>query len=229
MNVGVTSPADGFVRYEIALKSHGLSAVRTPTVKIVPAEDGILDQLRLAAERADVLFVTSERTIRFLWPDGSMPPVPVAAVGATTARAVRDAGGHVSRVGIAGSAALLDDITQLVDGKKVVYPRASGAHPMAITRLSLVAESVVSEIVYSAVPVAPPSDPVDAVTFASPSAVQGWLLSRNLTGIAVAAIGPTTAAALRDHGSAPDAVASVPSAAALATAISEFIQGRTQP
>jgi uroporphyrinogen-III synthase len=61
---------------------------------------------------------------------------------------------------------------------------------------------------------------VDVVTFASPSAVEGWTLSRSLD-LAVVAIGPTTCGALERAGHPPDLVADDPAFAALARSIAK--------
>jgi len=227
VNVGVTSPPDGFLRYQIALESFGLRATRTPSLRIEPGDEPSLARLRAATLSSDLIFLTSARSVHFLWPEGSMPRVPVAAVGASTARAVTDAGGSVSHVGRAGAAALLSEIEPLLASSRVVYPRAAGAHPTTLTRLNERARSLRSDVAYTALPTAPPLDPVDGVAFASPSAVEGWFLARDTSQMLVAAIGLTTAAALRHRGAPPDAIAEIPSPAALAAAIAQLTEKRT--
>ncbi len=52
---------------------------------------------------ADLLLITSVRTLDLLWPDGSMPAVEVAAVGERTAAAVDGAGRAGGPVGTVGA------------------------------------------------------------------------------------------------------------------------------
>jgi uroporphyrinogen-III synthase len=180
--------------------------------------------VREAARSAEYLLLTSSRAVEYLWPDDEMPATPVLAVGVATADTVRQAGGRVAHVGRAGSSALLDEHESAIRGKKIVYPRAAGADPAITLRLTKVARSIFSEAIYATVPVAPPSYELDAVLFASPSSVDGWFLTRNVEGLLVGAIGPTTAATLETRGINPDAQPAIPSAAALAAVLSELVE-----
>ncbi len=73
--------------------------------------------------------------------------------------------------------------------------------------------------VYRTRPCPPPQDPIEAVAFASPSAVRGWLLARDLNDVQVAAIGPTTAAELERAGHPPEVLAEEPHVTSLAEAL----------
>ena len=71
---------------------------------------------------------------------------------------------------------------------------------------------MIAEVAYTAVPIGPGPDPVDGAVFGSPSAVAGWLSARTLDELAVvAAMGPTTAAALEHAGRPADIVPVPPS------------------
>ena len=85
------------------------------------------------------------------------------------------------------------------------------------------AARVIAAPAYETVPLAPADDPVDAVIFGSPSALAGWLSSRDLSATAVAAMGSTTAEALRGAGREPDVVPSEPGAAAVVAALAAFV------
>ena len=65
--------------------------------------------------------------------------------------------------------------------------------------------------------------PVEAISFASPSAVQGWLITRDLDDVVVGVIGQTTAAAVARI-RPPDAVATRPSHKALALALTDHLE-----
>jgi uroporphyrinogen-III synthase len=69
-------------------------------------------------------------------------------------------------------------------------------------------------------------DQVEGVLFASPSAVEGWFLSRHTHDMMVVAIGPTTAAALHARGIHVDGTAATPSPAALAAAMAALVEKR---
>ena len=224
MRVGVTSPADGYERYAAALTMEGLTPVATPSVQVEPRPEATLHRVREAARSAEFLLLTSSRAVEYLWPDAEMPATPVLAVGAATAATVRQAGGTVAHVGTAGSSALLDEQESAIQGKMIAYPRAAGADPAVTLRLTKMARSIFSEVIYATIPVAPPSYELDSVLFASPSSVEGWFLTRNVERLLVAVIGPTTAAALETRGITPDAQPAIPSAAALAAVLSELVE-----
>lgn len=224
MRVGVTSPADGYERYAAALAMEGLTPVATPSVQVEPRPEATLRRAREAARSAEFLLLTSSRAVEYLWPDAEMPATPVLAVGKATADTVRQAGGIVAQVGTAGSSALLDEQESTIQGKSVAYPRAAGADPAITLRLTKTTRSIFSEAIYATIPVAPPSYELDAVLFASPSSVEGWFLTRHVAGLLVAVIGPTTAAALETRGITPDTQPAIPSAAALAVALSELVE-----
>jgi uroporphyrinogen-III synthase len=65
--------------------------------------------------------------------------------------------------------------------------------------------------------------PVEAVSFASPSAVQGWLMTRGLDDVVVGVIGKTTGAAVA-RVRPPDTVATRPSHKALAGALADHLE-----
>lgn len=177
-------------------EEHGLEPVQLPCIDFVPADESVLAQARLRVGEADWLVVTSSRAISTLWPDGGMPEVPVAAVGAATAQAVRDAGGRPVVVGDGGAEQLIASLSGRLGGVSVAFPHAGGAGTAMIGALEGAGASVDARAVYEIRPVAPAADPVDAVAFGSPTAVRGWFLSRDLDGLVVGAIGKTTAGAL---------------------------------
>lgn len=197
--VAITTSRDGAGGVADEFAAHGLVPVILPCIAVTPGDPSATDLLRSAAATADWLLITSARAVGEVWPDGGLPEIPVAAVGDHTARAVSAAGGRVAVEGRAGAARLLERLGPLA-GRTVVYPHASKADPEVIDRLQAAGAVVVSGVAYRVKPIRPEDDPVDAVAFGSPSAVDGWCSARTLEGLLVGAIGPTTADALERRG-----------------------------
>ncbi|HEX7097859.1 MAG TPA: uroporphyrinogen-III synthase [Acidimicrobiia bacterium] len=212
-------------RFDLAapwFAANGLEPVPLPCVRVDIASEEVLDEARTAAARADLLVVTSPRTVDLLWRGRGMPPVPVAAVGEATAAAVEDVGGRVRFVGSAGLAGLVSELAKEEPLGRIVFPRAANSDPVPLEQLRGEGTDVVPIDVYRTVPIAPGRDAVHAVAFASPSAVEGWLLSRPLDGLVIGAIGHTTASALTGH--RPVIVPYRPSHRALAEALAQFME-----
>lgn len=203
----------------------GLDPVALPCIRVTSASSHQLAVTRNHAGTADLLMVTSPRVVSLLWPGGGMPDVDAAAVGPTTARAVVAAGGRVNVVGDAGLARLADLALGSIRGRRVVLARAAGSDPVGLARVRESAGQLIDRVVYESVPVAPDMTPVDAVAFASPSAVAGWMLGRDLEDVVVGAIGTTTARAVERHRS-PDVMAATPSYPALAETLATFMEVR---
>jgi uroporphyrinogen-III synthase len=219
--VGVTT--DRFAEAAAAFALVGLEPVSLPCIQVVPASDQVLAQAREAASMADLLLISSVRTLEVLWPNGAMPGVEVAAVGARTAAAVEARGGQVSLLGRAGLADLVERAADRLVSSRVVFPHAAGSDPEALGSLAERAINLRAFEVYRSHLVAPGPDPVQAVVFASPSAVEGWLLSRALDDLVVAVIGPTTWAAVARH-RPPEVMAPQPSHRALARALASYLE-----
>lgn len=219
--VAVTTTADAAPRVAAPLIAHGMTPVMLPCISISPAPPTVLDGLRDAAARADLIVVTSARAVRITWPDGDMPATPVAAVGPATAEAVVDAGGIVKVTGSGGAADLVAELD--VTGLRIVFPHARGADPGTDAELERMGASVYAATAYDAIPIAPNDDKVDAAIFGSPSAVDGWLLRRHLDGMVIGAMGQTTASALRVRGVDDPVVAATPGFEAAVAALAERI------
>lgn len=198
--VALTSTSDRILRLAEIVQRHGLDPVGLPCIEVTPGDDELLVRARMEATTADWLVITSRRAVEAVWPGGGMPDTPVAVVGASTAAAVREAGGVPRVIGEGGSSELIERLEAGVSGKRVLFPHASGADPSTIERLENAGAQVTAMVVYHTHPVSPPGDPVDAVIFGSPSAVTGWCQARSLEGLALAVIGETTGAALLDRG-----------------------------
>jgi uroporphyrinogen-III synthase len=219
--VAITS--DRFETVAPAYVENGLEPIAIRCVTVEPARDRDLAEAREAAADADLILISSSRAVELLWPDGQMPDVEVATVGESTANAARRAGG---RVAVTGGSGLLDLIESL-DGRlrmaRVVFPRAGGTDLAATARLREMAGAVEEHVVYRTAPVAALPTDVDAAAFASPSAVQGWLLTRGFDDVVVGVIGKTTAAAVARL-RPPDVVAPRPAHRSLANALKEHLE-----
>jgi uroporphyrinogen-III synthase len=222
--VAVTTELDAAGRIGRLTEEAGLEPVYLPCIRTAVSPPEILDPLRAASRKADWVVCTSQRAVSSMWPTGGMPTRPlVAAVGAATARAVTAAGGRVAVTGTGGAAALREILRGRLAGQVVVFPHARAADPATVEMLRSEGASVVAGPAYETLPVAPANDPVNAVIFGSPSALGGWLLARDLSSLVVAAMGQTTAAALRGSGREPDVVPQVPGAAAVVAALASYV------
>lgn len=219
--VAITSDRFAAVASEYA--GLGLDPVSLPCIEVVPVPPAEIAGAREAAARTELLIVTSPRLVSLLWPEGRMPPVDTAVVGPSTEATVTRAGGVVTLVGGAGLARLVELLEGRTAGRRVMIAHAEGSDPAAMSALRQLVPDLEEHVVYRSVPISPPAVPVDAVAFASPSAVTGWSLSRGFEDVVVGAIGSTTAAAVARHRQ-PDAVADQPSHRALATAIASFME-----
>ena len=227
--VAVTTTSDAAPRLIGPLLRCGLRPVRLPCIAVHPSDPADLEALRDEADSADWIVATSPRTVEITWPDGGMPPVPVAAVGPRTAAAVTAAGGTVGLVGERDARSLVDAIAGRLPGRKVVFPHGRLADPATAEALARAGAEVTAIVAYDTVPVAPGLGEVDAVIFGSPSAVEGWSLSRPLTGVTVAVLGGTTAAAVRDRGGHPDVMPARPGFGAVVEALTGHLHERSTP
>jgi len=221
--VAITTSADRFAEASRPFTDLGFTPISLPCITVEVADEDLLAGARITAAGVDLLFITSARTVRLLWPDGAMPAVPVAAIGTATARAVTAAGGTLAVVGTGGGLDLVGHVRTLTGVRRALFPHAEGTDPVVIGALRTVVPVVSTIPIYRTVPVAPDPDPVDAVAFASASAVRGWFLTRDTAGAVVAAIGGPTAAALDGFGVTPDAVPDIPGFASMASVLREVI------
>ncbi|MCI0542978.1 MAG: uroporphyrinogen-III synthase [Actinobacteria bacterium] len=215
MRVAITN--DRFETAATPFVTRGLTPVHVPCVRVVPTDD--LAVARNAAAEADLLVVTSARTVEILWDDTSMPPVPVVAVGEATAGAVSRAGGNLIHVGEGG----LDDLVEVVAKHRhaaVVFPHGAIVDEMALHRLRAALPRLTEHVVYRTLPVPATRAAVDGVVFGSPSAVAGWLSARDLDRLVVGVIGETTARSLPRL---PEVVSPRPSWTELADAFARYV------
>ena len=221
--VAVTTVQDTAQRVADIISERGLVPILLPCISISPSGPDVLAGLRKEAADADLIFVTSARAVRILWPDRDMPPVPTAAVGPRTAQAVTEAGGTVEEVGSDGAASLAQQVD--ADGRRIVFPHARAADPSTTRTLVERGAEVFAETAYTTIPIAPDDTKVDAAIFGSPSAIDGWLIRRHLDDMVVAAMGKKTATALRVRGVDDPVVPARPGFEAVVDALAERVAG----
>lgn len=221
--IRVAITTDRFEGAATPFRRQGLDPVWLPCFRVEPATAAELTRARQAASVADLLLISSVRTLELLWPGGSMPAIEVAAVGESTAAAVAARGGRVVVVGTAGLADLAEQTSDRLASVRVAFPHAAGSDPVALGTIRELATDLRELEVYRTIPVAPESTEVRAVAFGSPSAVEGWLLSRDFDGLVVGVIGLTTWEAVAGH-RLPDVLAPQPSHQALAQALASYLE-----
>jgi uroporphyrinogen-III synthase len=211
LRVALTTTPDRTRALGQTLRRRGLQPVSLPCIEVTLAAESVLESARKAAASCDLLVLTSARVAEVLWPAGDMPPINVAAVGPVTAAAANDAGGAVTFVGSGDGANLVAELADSVSDRDVAFPHAAGADPATIETLRNAGARVMAHPIYETRPVAPDLDQVDAVVFGSPTAVEGWHLSRTLDDLVVGVIGHTTAEALGHWGAALHVIPETPS------------------
>jgi uroporphyrinogen III methyltransferase / synthase len=235
-----------------SLEALGAEVILLPTVSFAAVEDSeALDaEVQRLAEFDWILF-TSRNAVRFfcqrvnelgLNVSALQTPQPlVAAVGPTTAMAAKSEGFRVDTVPKNHSGeALVQELRGAIGDRKILLPRSDRADDRLPNALREAGAKVTEIIAYRTA--APDSlDPqilrrirdaeVDAICFASPSAFR--FLSKCIgaadladlsSRVQFAAIGPTTARALRENGARVEIEANESSAAGLADSIAKFYQ-----
>lgn len=210
-----------------------------------------LDRALREIDRFDWLFLTSQNAVRFLAERArsisldlptklaAMNERPrVATVGTSTATAAREHGWRVDRVSNGrGWQDLARELAPELRGQRVLLPRSNraiadlsraladaGALPVDVPAYKTVSASRVDPAILDRIE----RGEIDALSFASPSAFSALVddvglerLKRLLVSARIAAIGPTTAAAIRQSGFTVAIEARVPTVAGLAAAIAE--------
>lgn len=159
----------------------------------------------------------------------------VAAIGPTTARAARSEGFRVDWIASRPQGGVLaDDLATRLHGEKVLLPRSDRAASELPVAMRAAGAEVSEVVAYRTVTGQGNSEAielirdgrVDVVAFASPSAVHHFVESlgkRVVAGlggkVTFAAIGTTTAGAIRDAGFEASIVAELPEAEAFAAAM----------
>jgi uroporphyrinogen III methyltransferase/synthase len=247
----VTRPRDRADEMVEAITRLGGEALICPMIAVqpLPMADEHLATLR-KLDQFDWLVFTSASAVEMfhLWLEtAAVKKLPatlrVIAVGEKTAAAVRVYGWHVEALAEQASAeGVVATLLRQKAGRdtKILFPSALEGRKLVPQELEKAGAQVVVLPVYQTVPATPKNlavlsmrlhdKKIDAITFTSPSAVQQffhllplveWPVLRE---ICLAVIGPTTAAAIREHGLQASVMPETTSAAALIEAIAEYFQ-----
>ncbi len=222
--IAVTRAAERAEGLAAALHNQGAEVLVCPTIAYAPPDDP--EPLEAALEHLDQydwIIFTSAAAVDALATHQALPPplhVRVAAVGKATAAAIEAHGGRVDLLPERQNAEGLLAELRNVAGRRILLPVSDIARDALAVGLREREACVDVVTAYRTVPgpgVRDLIDPlcrraVDAIVFSSPSTlrylIEGMVqfgidrsVARSLfTGVALIAIGPTTAQALRDEG-----------------------------
>ena len=251
--VVVTRPADAKDRLTERLEALGCEVVAAPAIRIGPPRSyEALDALVRAPDRYEYLLFMSRNAVRYyvqrarrlrrgepLVPAG----VQVGVVGSATEAVAERAGVAVTvrsegRTGVDLAEAVVAVASPCA---RVALVQAEDGRDEAAERLLAAGLAVSRVSAYRTRPAAVPREVVDAIrkgevdalAFASPSSAVSFAVALGGLAsippcVAVAAIGPTTAAACTRAGRAPDVVAAKSSAEALAVVVAAHLEGTSR-
>lgn len=246
----VTRPGDPGEELAARLMQLGATVVRiAPLMVAAPSQPELLDDALAKLSEFGWIVFTSANAVRSVasrlrllnnWPS-SWPRV--AVIGAATAKAAESSNIPVSFIAVGGTGREFGEELPAQSGQQVLWPRAEGSLPGFQEVLERRGVAVAGVVAYRMVPHSSLADEfralagsrVDALTFASPSAVLQFLLAAALegwsathvqaaTGMVVVCLGPTTASAARSHQLRVSAVADEPSQEGLVRAVASALQ-----
>ena len=234
------------------LSARGAIPVVIPLISFADPEDfGPLDAALAEIERFDWMILTSAQAVHAVAKRGEKLKLSlihlgskprIACVGPVTAETARRAGFRVEYVAETHSGAgLADELGNRLQGSKIFLPRSDRANPDLPSALSRYGAEVTEVIAYRTLRPSAVDERqlreiaeggTEAVLFFSPSAVQhfGELLGseqfRALQDrLAITAVGPVTAHALREAGVRRLVISADTSAAAVVEALEEHFAG----
>ena len=219
----------------------GANCIESPAIKIVEPTDNYstVDAAIDRIKSYDYLIFTSENGVNKFFnrlklkncDSRSLHNAKIAAIGSKTAQTLSNYGLIADFVPTEFKAeALVELLKDKVDNKKILIPRAEEAREILPDELKAHGANVDIAAVYktiSAVENKIDLDDIDLVTFTSSSTVKNLLKSVDveaLKRIKTAAIGPVTAATLKEFGITADIVANEYTIDGLVNAISEYYQ-----
>ena len=224
----ITRPPHKAGAFANLLKALGAEPVVLPLIETrIPQDTAALDETLRVLPRYDWVIFTSANAVDFTFrriealdiDSAALVGMQFAAIGPATANALEAHGltpALVPREYVAEGlfAALNEHVT--LDGMRLLLPQANRARPVLADLLRGAGATVDAVVAYDTVrPEIDPvllAQPVDAITFTSPSTVQHFVELFDdpraiLGGALVACIGPVTADAARAVGLEPDVVA----------------------
>jgi uroporphyrinogen-III synthase len=250
MRIVVTRTLERSQELVSELAREGAQVFVLPAVAFAPPEDWrLLDEELRRLDGFDSLLFLSTNAVRYLYQRSCelgikchmLPPTQqfVAAVGPATAAAAEEVGIRVDYVAKSHTAeSLVRELGESVKGRKVLVPRSDRGDERLAAALREAGAELTEVVAYrTAVPQKFDAQllallqraEVDAIVFASPSAyhnLKGVIgpgeMAELSSRVDFAAIGPTTARALRDSGARVAIEANESSAAGLADAIAKY-------
>ena len=227
--VWLTRPAGENERLAEVLAASGVATASVPCVRIAALDDPrSLREAVLALGADDVLVLTSQAGVRAVAEaiGTRRCAAGIAAIGVATADACRALGLPVTFTASRPTGAALGAELPL-PARNVLLARADRAGD-ELPLLLRARGATVGEIgAYRTVPIAPLRAPdADVVVFASPSAVDGFASGVALGAARAVAIGPTTAARVRERLGTEPVVAAHPAEQALAAAVRAALEER---
>ena len=236
----------------VLFESRGAGTRSVPSVQFVdPDSWSDCDAAILRIKNYDAILFTSRNAVEFflrriqVTAPAARPVVGsrrVYAIGERTQEALEESGINVTGISeLASAEGLADVIGGEAAGKRFLFPKSNIARevlPDSLRELDAVVDEVV---VYKTVaPGGRELDAVrdsllnraiDAITFFSPSAVRNFtqmIGTAHLANVPIAAIGPTTAEAIRQAGLDVAVVSPTPATQSLVEALELFFSQQTQ-
>jgi uroporphyrinogen III methyltransferase/synthase len=215
----ITRPKDRARRLAERLRALGAEPIVFPTVRIEPAEPGLLDSAVRSLSEFDWIVYTSANGVEAFWARllaagkdaRDLAGRKVAAIGPVTAQALRHRGVEPALVPREYVAEAILDALGEVRGLRFLLPRADIAREALAAGLRKKGALVTEVTAYRTVGAgaAPPDlSRADAITFTSSSTVRHFVAAGAGPGDAkVVCIGPVTAATARELGLVVHAVA----------------------
>src|SRR5882762_239031 len=217
VRVLVTRAVEDAPELEALLRDRGAAPVRMPCIAFQDGPDSARIAAIVGSGQADLIVVSSPHAARRLLALCGPIRVPIAAVGAATAREL-PGDVLVPRQGV-GADALVRELGGRVAGQRVLVPRAEEGNPALADGLRAAGAQVEELVLYRTV-TAPQAEPaalralgegaIDAIAFASGSAARGFVALAGVRAAgqaAVACMGRRCAGDARGAGLRVDAVA----------------------
>jgi uroporphyrinogen III methyltransferase/synthase len=238
-----------------ALESRGAQVVLFPLIRFAPPEDwGPVDQALSRLNDFSAVLFLSANAVRYVFErcrhlavkfaPGDAPGPFIAAVGPATAQAIIDEGSRADYVGRDPAELLVRELGPQLENRAVLLPRSDRGDAALSLALRDAGARVTEIVAYrTMMPEAPDEQlagqirhaEVDVIVFASPSAVRNFAVIvgaddvKNISKrVQFAAIGRTTAKALRDARLPVAIEAEESSAEGLADAIARFYDMHAQ-
>lgn len=231
------------------LEEMGARVLQWGSIAFAPPEDPVpLSEALAGLDRYDWIYFSSPRAVEAVTSRVSIPPagVRMAVVGPSTGRVLEEAGWPVHRVAKEGSGEAVVEAFRLAGdagGTRIFFPASAIARDVIPNGLTALGAQVDQVTAYRLVTLPLNSaacrnsldrGEVQAITFASPSAMEGLreglgedLFARLAVEVPAAAMGATTAGALEGAGWKRVEIAEEPTLEGLAAAAVRRAQGKT--